>query len=225
MSKQGFTIFELLVVMAIISIALALVLGSYSSWATLHALDGAARTLEAGLMHARSIAKAQNTYVLIEYGTEGFTSNSVKQVSSYQSFVCTNTTDRSHIREVLDDCSGMDFMGANDTMGRGTLFHQQFIPLTLMPQRLSGSITLGYVSEQDTKVQEDTVIPVENGIIVFCPDGSVWSWNNRSAHTIVIASRKRFVSGKQQSQPLLMMRVLRVNLATGTVTAFRPEVL
>ena len=223
MNKKGFTIFELLAGLTIISIALAVALGSYSSWATVYALDSAAQTLETGLLHARSIAKSKSTYVKFFYGTEGTAPNSVKLISGYQSFVCTNDTDRSIISEVLLDCSTMDGGGAGDITDSSSLFSKQFAPL-MSAQRLTGHIVLGYVEEaRFSQTPTDTVEPYADGCtLIFCPDGSAWSWNDPSSHNILISTRKRFMR-TDQAQP--MQRIVRVNLSTGTTTTYRPEQL
>ena len=223
MNKRGFTIFELLAVLMIISIALAVALGSYTSWATVHALDSATRTLETGLLHARAAAKSKSTYVKFIYETAGTTTNRVKLVSGYQSFICTNDTDRSIISEMLQDCSTMDGGGASDITNPDSLFSEQFAPLTSV-QRLTGHIVLGYIQETIFPLTStDSVEPYGDGCtLIFCPDGSVWGWNDPSTHNILVSTRKRFMR-LSQAQP--MQRIIRVNLSTGTVTTYRPEQL
>jgi len=226
-SSKGFTLFEIIAVLTVISIALTVVLASYTSWATVHALDGAARTLEAGLLHARTSAKAKSTYVMFFYETTGTGSagSSVKLISWFQSFVCTNDVDRTIITETLDKCSEFECIGAECDIDPeiDSIFNRQFIPL--MPeQRLTGHIVLGYVPERYVlDIKEDDFPSGSRGLIIFCPDGSVWGWNDRSEHHIVISTRKLFARDNTSSRPL--RRILRVNLATGATTTLRPEQL
>jgi len=228
-SPNGFTVFETITVLAIISITLVVVLGSYNSWATVHALDGAARTLEAGLLHARAMSKAKSNYVMFFYETTGYDGKSVKLTSGFQSFVCTNDTDRTIITDTLEAHSDMDCLGAGDIAppepSESNAFRQQFIPLT-SAQRLTGHVELGYVKETEiSTVKQPGFDPFpRGGLIIFCPDGSVWGWNDKSEHTMVISTRKLFARAEgESSRPL--RRVLRVNLATGAITTFRPEQL
>ena len=218
MSRKGFTIFELLAVLTVIGITLAVTLGSYNSWAAIHALNSAARTLEAGLLHARTTAKAKNTYVMVVYQTTVSLTNHVKSISGYQSFVCTNDTDRSVVSDVLDEYSKMDGGGAGDITDPNSDFNKQFTQIAL--QRLPGHVELGYIGEHGFTVTAEGVISSEpGGILIFCPDGSAWSWNDPSSHHILISSRKRFTRDNQ-AQPL--QRILRVNLLTGMATTYRP---
>ncbi|MCL1919863.1 MAG: type II secretion system GspH family protein [Kiritimatiellaeota bacterium] len=219
----GFTIFELLAVLTIISIALTVILGSYTSWAVIQALDGTARTLEAGLLKARATAKAQSTYVKFFYETAQLSPDSTKQGSGYQLFVCTNDTDRAIITEMLEQCASYDCLGAGDIMDEESVFSKQFFPMPL--QRLTGHVELGYVKETETSAINTSGFDPSSrgGLIIFCPDGSVWGWSDRSEHNIVISSRKRFTRPNDTSRPL--RRVLRVNLATGMATTIDAKYL
>jgi len=227
-SSKGFTIFETVAVLTVISIALAIVLGAYNSWATVHALDGAARTLEAGLRHAHTAAKAKSTYVMFYYATEGYADNMVKLVSGFESSICTNDWDRSIITEALDECSEFECIGAECAIDPeiDSNFNRQFIPLT-SAQRLTGHIVLGYVPERYVlDIKKDDFPSGSRGLIIFCPDGSVWGWNDKSEHTIVISTRKLFAPRQNDEASYRPLhRILRVNLATGAVTTFRPEQL
>ena len=231
MTKKGFTIFEILAVLTVISIALVVVVGSYNAWATVYALDGAAQTLEAGLTNARATAKAKNTYVMFYYATEGQSSNTVKLVSSFQSFICTNSTesisaaDPRTVSDVLTDCSGYPCLAACEITEENSDFTRQFIPLASQ-QRLTGHIELGYVREEEiSQINDFPFQPYgSGGLVIFRPDGSVWAWNDQSEHVIIISTRKLFATqAGQPSRPL--RRILRVNLATGMVTALKPEEL
>jgi len=234
-SPKGFTIFETIAVLTVISITLAVVLGAYSSWATVHALDGAVRTLEAGLLQARTTAKAKNTYVMFVYET-GYDGSSVKLTSGFQSFISTNDTDRTIIISVLEEYSNYDCPGAGEITDANSLFTQQFPPLRRwlngddrLQQRLTGHIELGYVQDRPeslSAIKHAGFLPyAPGGLIVFCPDGSVWSWNDKSDHTIVISTRKRFAPRQQEPSSRPLHRILRINLATGATTTFRPEQL
>ena len=219
--KRGFTIFELLVVMAVISISLMVVLGAYSSWATVHALNGAVRTLEAGLLQARATAKAKNTYVKFVYETSGLSSNSVKLVSGFQSFICTNSADRSIITSALEQYSTEPAGAAgNDITNENSAFSRQFVPLA-SAQWLTGHVELQSVGESAFNADPNGFQTSGNGsTIIFCPDGSAWSWNDVSAHHLVVLTRKQFARDGP-SEPIF--RVMRINLATGTVSVFRPQ--
>jgi len=228
-SSRGFTMFETLAVLTVISITLVVMLGAYSSWATFHSLDGAARTLETGLLHARASAKAKSTYVMFYYETEGHADGTVKLTSGFQSFVCTNDWDRTIITDTLELNATLDCLGAGDIRppenpNTDSEFTKQFIPLT-SPQRITGHVELGYIKEADITSIRNPGFQLYGsaGLIIFCPDGSVWGWNDPSEHTIVISTRKRFARSPEPPAPI--RRILRVNLATGTVTTFRPEQL
>jgi len=220
-SSKGFTVFETLAVLTVISITLAVVLGSYTSWATVYALDGAVRTLETGLLQARATAKAKNTYVKFYYETVGYAGDTVKLTSGFQSFACTNDWDRTIITDMLDACSDYDCLAACDIPLEDSEFGKQFAPM-MSKQRLTGHVELGYVKETEVStVKSASFDPFpKGGLIIFRPDGSVWGWNDRSEHHIVISTRKLFA---RESSPVPLRRILRVNLATGATTTLRPE--
>ena len=198
MSRRGFTIFELLAVLTIIGITLAVTLGAYNSWATVHALDGAVRTVEAGLLHARSLAKAKNTHVMFSYYTPyDDATNTLKQITSYQIHVFTPTNEVSNPNESVN--AGDD------------------LPFTVVAeQRLARAVSLsGWEGVSGTVAQY--------GYLFFCPDGSLLPKEEEglqpSPHYIAISTRKRFTVTENQAESL--SRIIRIDYATGLPAIIR----
>jgi len=151
MSRNGFTLFELLGVLTVISIVLVVLLGSYSSWGTAHALTGAARILEAGLQKGRTLAMTQHAYVGFEYGS--FDTNGMQVISGFQLYVCSN--ENAVVEALLQQNS-------SDVISGSSLGTTPAAPY----QRLSGHIRLAYMNEDKTQREDGNVI-------FFRPDGSV----------------------------------------------------
>ena len=196
MSKKGFTLFELLGVLTLISIMLVVLLGSYSSWGTAHALTGAARIVEAGLQKGRTLAMTQHAYVGFEYGS--YNTNEMQVISGFQLFLCTN---ENAVVEALLQQNNSDVISGS-SLG---------ITPAAPYQRISGHIRLAYMNE-DQSLRE------EGSVIFFRPDGSVWSGiaSDPHVHYLCVLSRERF-----NKDPLT--RILRVDLATGLVTVLKEE--
>jgi prepilin-type N-terminal cleavage/methylation domain-containing protein len=197
--RSGLTLFELLAVLTVISIGLMILVGSYGSWGTAHALTGATRILEAGLQQARSTAMSQNAYVGFEYGS--VSTNSIQTVTGFQFFLFTN--DNAEVAAELQDW--VDPSAALD------------LPFTIPAspfQRLSGHVVLGNIQEKDIKIVPPSISA--GVILVFRPDGSVWSWEDKQAHYLCVQTRERFAKGQPTAQSL--MRILRVDLTTGFIT-------
>lgn len=214
--RKGFTILELLAVLTVISIALVLILGSYTSWATSHALRGAVTTVEAGLNHARSMAKANSTYVLFYYGS---TNIGIKAVSEYQIFISTNTTDTSLIETTLVALTGRrpDRTAIRNLQDANSAFYQQFERIGTT-QRLCGHVTIGYFPEGDLRTGTFNPDPV--GLCIFRPDGSVWSWSDVQTHYLLISTRQPFSFSRTETSPL--RRIIGLDLATGLTTIIEP---
>ena len=196
MSRKGFTIFELIAVLTVISITLVIVLGSYNSWATAHALDGAVRTLEAGLLKARAIAKAQNTVVLFTYCTTDPTTNNLRQVSGYEIYACTNNAADSETL-VFEDFRQVD------------------------SQRLNRYVTL--MSNDDGHTAEafgDLCFSPSGGVLsdALAASGLPVITTPRE---ILVSTRRSFAftDGATEGKPLC--RIIRIDLATGLPSVHR----
>jgi len=198
-TKRGFTIFELLAVLMIIGVSLVVVLGSYTSWATIHALDGAARTLEAGVLQARTLAKAKNTYVMFSYVTSDPATNVLRQVSSYDIRICNRGTN--DIANPLTP--GYDFENA-------------MAPFT--SQRLNRHVTL--VGGTDVSAMASW------GGMFFTPDGNLAVMLEEgeppAPHYIAVSTRKHFSISRSATYAEPLYRFIRVDYATGLPTVLRP---
>ena len=201
-SRRGFTIFEVLAVMTVISIALVIVLGSYGSWATIHALDSAAKTLEAGLLSARATAKAKNTYVMITYSTP--TTNALAR-SEYSTWACYCTS-----------TNGMEVVNP---------FSPEFDDTMLVftsTQRLTRHVTLARIIGGAPDPAPDI-----GQFLTFAPDGSLLvdeaNGELPEPHDLLISTRRRFAVSGASTEPL--HRVIRVDYATGLPKVLRPDQL
>ncbi len=192
MKRKGFTLFELLAVLTVISIGLVVLMGAYGSWGTAQALTGATRILEAGLQHARTLACTQRAFVGFDYGT--LSTNDTQTVSGFQLYLCTN--DNAIVASILQGLQ--DNSEITDSQ-----YELMGVTKAAPYQRLSGHIKLGNISEQNSFT--------ETGSLFFRPDGSVWSWGDKHSHDLYVYSRELF--NKQT-----LTRILRVDLATGLVT-------
>lgn len=204
MPRHGFTLFELLAVLTIISIGLVVLVGAYGSWGTAHALTGATRVLEAGLAQARTMAITQNAYVAFDYGS--VVTNGIKTVTGFQIYLCTN--ENAEVAAELDSRSSSD----------PTALDLREITPAAPYQRLSGHVRLKNVAEK----QLGSGTSANSAIFFFRPDGSVWSWDDKRAHYLYVYTAERFSRTGNNSEPL--MRLLRIDLATGLVTVIAPEV-
>lgn len=211
-SVRGFTLFELLAVLTVISLGLFVLVGAYSSWGTANAITGAARILEAGLEQGRALATTRHAYVAFDYGT--VTTNGIQTVSGFQLFLCAPTNDTTSVESVLSV-----FTRNNDLAD---------IPgnvLCVTPaapyQRLTGHVRLAYVRETD--LQNSTPAKQDRMMLFFRPDGSVWSDpDDTHAHYLCVYTVERFARGNSDSDTLT--RYLRIDLATGLATVINPEV-
>lgn len=203
MKRRGFTLFEVLAVLTVISIGLMVIVGAYGSWGTAHALTGAARIVESGLQQARTLAMTRNAYVVFEYGN--IQTNTVKSVTGFQLFLCTN--ENAEVAEELRRWSSEQ-----------TALDMQYVMQATPYQRLSGHIRLGNVPDDQLA---DAPI-ADHALLFFRPDGSAWSWEDWHAHYIYVHTKERFARRGSAAEPLL--RILRVDLATGLVAVIKPEV-
>ena len=211
--NKAFTLFELLAVLTVIGIGLAILVGAYGSWGTVHALTGATRIVEAGLQQARTLAVTRNAYVAFSYGSE--TTNQTRVVTGFQAFLCQPTNDTTSVEAALNSVLAPE----------EDLADIQESVLAITPatpfQRLSGHVRLAYVREND--LSASTPVTYSDMTFFFRPDGSVLSDPaDTHAHHIVVYTLERFHRGGNTSDPLL--RYLRLDLATGLVTVIEPEV-
>ena len=75
------------------------ILGSYNSWAAVHACNGTARVIKAGLHQAQTMARAKNRFTIFEFST--LATNKLQKVSQFQIYICTNTN--ADIEQLLTD--------------------------------------------------------------------------------------------------------------------------
>lgn len=216
--RHGFTLFELLGVLTLIGIVLVVLLGSYGSWGTAHAVTGTTRVLEAGLQQARSLARTQNEYVAFKYGTQ--TTNGIQTVSFFQIYVCTNDTENFASELSRPSSSSPPTENEVNTLLEpdGVLGASRAAPY----QRLSGYICLAYKPEKTTEMKNLAVL-------IFRPDGSVWSASDTRCHFLCVYSKELFAIGKTNlentDKPKPLTRILRVDLGTGFVTILKGEAL
>jgi len=203
-ARRGFTLFELLAVLTIISIGLVVLVGAYGSWGTAHALTGATRVLEAGLAQARTMAMAQNAYMAFEYGS--VVTNDIKTVTGFQIYRYTN--------ENAEVAAELDRVASSEPTALDLPDREPAAPY----QRLSGYVRLKNVEEK--QLGDET--SANSATFVFRPDGSAWSWDDKRAHYLYVYTTERFARKDNNSEPL--MRLLRVDLATGLVSVITPEV-
>ena len=202
-TRKGFTLFELLAVMTIIGVALVIVLGSYNSWATVHALNSSMRVLEAGILQARTLAKAKNTIVMFTYVTSDPSTNVLRQASSYDIYLCYPDTN-----------------GVVNPLASDYIFDNSNVSLATS-QRISRHVTL--VGGPDLSAMTTF------GEIYFSPDGSrmvrLEEGELPAPHYIAVSTRKRFSIARSQSYTEPLYRFIRVDYATGLPTVLRPDQL
>jgi len=184
-------------VLAVISITLVVILGSYSSWATVHALNGAVRTVEAGLLNARAMAKTQNAYVLFSHYTpEPAATNTLKQLPLYSIWI--NTNDMATSEEMIAE----DFVQMNT-------------------QRINRHVTLHSLHPPTFS----SATPASS--VIFAPDGSLWvdtlAGELPNPHYLMISTRRYFAVHDRWAEPL--SRVIRIDYATGQPTVMRYDQL
>lgn len=198
----GFTLFELLAVLTVISIGLMVIVGAYGSWGTTHALTGATRIVETGLQQARSLAMTKNAYVAFEYGN--IETNTIKSVTGFQLFLCTN--DNAEVAEELSRWTAEQ-----------TALDMQHVMPAAPYQRLTGHVRIGNVPENGLGTES----PSEHAVLFFRPDGGAWSWEDRQAHYLYVYTKERFARRGSNAEPLL--RILRIDLATGFISLIKPD--
>ncbi|MDQ6986653.1 MAG: GspH/FimT family pseudopilin [Mariprofundaceae bacterium] len=72
-SARGFTLFEVIIVVAIIGIVSAVAIPTFSEWRARSAVDNASKTLLAHLKQARVMAMAENRSVSITFTSSSYT--------------------------------------------------------------------------------------------------------------------------------------------------------
>ncbi|MCL2104056.1 MAG: type II secretion system GspH family protein [Kiritimatiellaeota bacterium] len=203
MRNKGFTLLELLAVLMIIGLSLVVVLGAYTSWATIHALDGAVRTVEGGVLQARALAKANHSYVLFTYSTTDPATNVLRQISTYDIRLCRPDTN-----------------GVANPLAVDYQFDSMSLAL-VTSQRINRHVSLRGGSV--FSAMEDY------GSLVFTPDGGLAVDEGDplgpSPHYIVISTRKRFADSRSNFSAESLYRIIRVDYATGLPTALRPDQL
>lgn len=70
--ERGFTLFELIIVIAIIGVASTVAVPEFSKWRARQAVNGAAKSLLSHLKQARVIAMAENRNVRITFGSNSY---------------------------------------------------------------------------------------------------------------------------------------------------------
>jgi len=192
-SRRAFTLFELLAVLTLISIGLVVLVGSYPSWGTAHAVTGATRVLEAGLTQARTLAMTQAQYV-------GFQYESAAATNGFQLFLCTN--ENASVAAGLNQLQGGQTLTDSET---AALFESLGVTPAAPFQRLSGHIRLAYQPEDTNPQLQDS------GILFFRPDGSAWSADDTRCHYVYVESKSLF-------DKVPLSRIVRVDLASGLTT-------
>lgn len=197
-SRRAFTLFELLAVLTLISIGLVVLVGSYPSWGTAHAVTGATRVLEAGLTQARTLAMAQAQHV-------GFQYESAAATNGFQLFLCTN--ENASVAAGLSRLQGSQPLTESET---AALFESLGVTPAAPFQRLSGHIRLAYQTDDPNSEPQDS------GILFFRPDGSAWSAGDTRCHYVYVSSRSLF-------DKVPLSRIVRIDLASGLTTVITPE--
>ena len=70
--NSGFTLYEMMVVIAIIGVLAAITMPSFLSWLTAHRLRGASINLIADMEMAKIRAIRENTFVAVQFGTNQY---------------------------------------------------------------------------------------------------------------------------------------------------------
>jgi prepilin-type N-terminal cleavage/methylation domain-containing protein len=199
--RRAFTLFELLAVLTVSGVLFMVILGSYNPWAAVHACNGAARVLQAGVRQARTLATARNQYSAFDFNS--YTTNRVQHVSDFRIYLCTNDTGRTeHLLDAIGAAGALDAQHA--------AAHALGVTPAAPPQNLSGHIRLSSYTDDSSSEESGAVL-------FFRPDGSVWNGVETARyHYIAIYSRQLF-----DGFPLA--RLLRIDLATGAVELIREE--
>ncbi len=193
--RLGYTLFELIAVLTVSGIIFTVVMGSWNSWSTVHATNGAAKIIKAEIHKARSLAMAKNRYVGFELTSH--TINQVQHITSSQLYLSTNET------------------GTVETL----LDNKNFDEIKLIPatpvNNYSGHIRIESSTEISPKEEPEV-------ILFFRPDGSIWNGDGSQYHYITVCSRKLFnTDPPNPSSPL--ERLLHIDLTTGAVNLIRTE--
>ncbi len=215
---RAFTLFELLAVLTVIGIGLMILVGSYGSWGTAHALTGATRIVEAGLQQARTLAITQRAYVAFSYGSTNPPNATLTVTTGFQPFCCTNKDDtvvsEADLRNLVETMtkSALTFLPPDGTKFPSLLVIEPAAPF----QRLPGHVRL---SRRQTSNPDPAYT---TSIVIFRPDGSIMTDDGITLptdphHTITIETVEAFsIPEGTGTAPLL--RFFRVDPATGFVT-------
>jgi len=200
-NRSAYTLFELIAVLTVSGIIFLLVMGSYNSWSTIHACNGAANILKAEIRQARAMAMSKNRYIGIFM--ESYTSNLVKQVNYCQLYICTNDT--GDVESLLDKIKSTSFKNQQDA----------FESLEITPAgselKLSGHVEL------ETYADETRDSP-ESGVLLFSrPDGSIWNGIEDSQYQYIEVNSRRLFNENPIS------RILLIDLTTGAVNITKGE--
>ena len=208
--RLGYTLFELIAVLTVSGIIFMVIMGSWNSWSTVHACNGAASILRSGIQQARTLAQAKNKYVAFEFGS--FSSSQMQQISGFQIYLCTN--EMGNTEQLLPDLEYSKPMNEQNN----TVLTQMGITQAGPPQRLSNHIDIiSFPSDSNGKI----------AILIFRPDGSVYNNYNINNIFIYILGRRNvnimeFIDnniGLPDSEKLCEQNILhsrlKINLVTG----------
>ncbi|MFA7172113.1 MAG: prepilin-type N-terminal cleavage/methylation domain-containing protein [Kiritimatiellia bacterium] len=198
---SAFTLFELLAVLAVTGVILMVALGSYNSWASMHACTGAARIMKAGLNQAHALAQSKCQYVLFDYNNAPINGMSTPQ---FQIYICSNVTSTTEvfISDLTQNVPIYD---------QGTAINQLGIALAAPRQLLPKHIYVGALAS--LQGQTEPYFPDhEAAHLAFRPDGSLLYEKDSSpqSHYIGLYTKRLF-----DSKPI--RRYLWINLTTGSV--------
>lgn len=216
-ARAGYTLFELLAVLTVIAIGLSIIVGSYNSWGTAHALTGATRTVEAGLLQARILAMSQHAYVAFSYGSTNSHQATLAFTTGFQPFFCTNETTASEsqlqeLANVIANENERTFLYPA-TLGSGDN------PLVISPaapfQRLPRHVRLSR-----WQTMQGTTTHHNPALLIFRPDGSILQDTINPAddpfHYIALETAESFSISQTDTAPLF--RIFRIDPSTGLTT-------
>ena len=209
-AHAGYTMFELLAVLTVIGIGFSIMIGSYGSWGTAHALTGATRIVEAGLQQARTLAMSQHAYVAFSYGSTNPPNATISVTTGFQSFFCTNdtTVSEADLQALITSTTDRMFIPP-EFYGSLTLITTPAAPFQRLPRhvRLSRRSTMSGTAHTPA-------------LLVFRPDGSILqdtiNPGSDPFHYIALETTESFSTSRTEAAPLL--RIFRIDPTTGLAT-------